>query len=135
MTDVDTGIYGKIDSPKRSVEAMHLANHYHAFQSFVNMVTNPAEPLKRERVEAITLLIIHNVPNTFKQNELRNILNEQYENELQYFVEDNHLSSVDEIDKADKLTCFIRACMTTVGYVTAYNADYMTIEETQVIGI
>lgn len=135
MSEVTEGIYGKIDSPKRSVEAMHLANHYHAYQAFVNMVTNAQEPLKRERVEAITLLIVHNVPNAWKQNELRNILNEQYQKEMEYFVEDNHLSSIDEMDKADKLSSFIRACMTTVGYVTAYNADYMSIEETQVIGI
>lgn len=133
--DAENTQYGKIDSPKRSVEAMHLANHYHAYQAFVNMITNTEAPLKRERVEAITLLIVHNVPNSFKQDQLRKIMNEEYAKELQYFVEDNHLSSVDEIDKADKLICFIRSCMTVVGYVTAYNADYMSIEETQVIGI
>jgi hypothetical protein len=135
MSDAENGVYGKIDSPKRAVEAMHLQNHYHAYQAFVNMITNVSEPLKRERVEAITLLIVHNVPNAYKQNELRNILNDAYQKELNWFVEDEHLTSVEDIDKADKLTCFIRACMTTVGYVTAYNADYMSIEETQVIGI
>lgn len=135
MSDAESGIYGRIDSPKRSVEAMHLANHYHAYQAFINMITNTAEPLKRERIEAITLLIVHNVPNAYKQNQLRNILTEEYGNELQYFVEDNNLQSVDEMDKADKLSAFLRACMTVVGYVTAYNADYMSIEETQVIGI
>lgn len=133
--DVENTQYGKIDSPKRSVEAMHLMNHYHAYQAFVNMVTNTAEPLKRERVEAITLLIVHNVPNAYKQNELRKIMNEEYKQELEDFAEENHLSSVDEIDKADKLICFVRSCMTIVGYVTAYNADYMSIEETQVIAI
>lgn len=135
MSDVENAQYGKIDSPKRSVEAMHLASHYSAYSAFVNMITNTAEPLKRERLEAITLLIVHNVPNAWKQNELRNILNEEYLKEQEYFVEDNHLQTIDDMDKADKLLCFMRACMTTVGYVTAYNADYMSIEETQVIGI
>lgn len=131
----DTENYGRIDSPKRSVEAMHLANHYHAYQAFVNMITNAETPLRRERVEAITLLIVHNVPNAYKQNQLRNILDEEYEKELEKFAQKSRLDSSDDIDKADKLSCFILACMTVVGYVTAYNADYMSIEETQVIGI
>lgn len=106
----------------------YLANHYSMVQREADMVSSQAETLNMRRYRGLIELHIADIANEHKQNELRKILDEKFEEECIERAKKQHVSpeelSQDEIDSA-----MLSACACVKGLITLYMDQFTSIEE------
>lgn len=143
MSDDDKIHSMDIGVPIGGAKANYLANHFSMDQREAEMLSASAETLNIKRYRALIESHISDIANHHKQNELRSILKEKYQEELRDIAAENNGVKSEEVTKemVDKLSrdevegAMLSACAVVKGLITLYMDQFCSIEEKYEIGL
>lgn len=106
----------------------YLANHYSMVQRETDMIASQAEVLNVKRYRGLVEHHIAQIANEHKQNELRKILDEKFEEECKQMADKQRISP-DELSSEDIDSAMLSACACVIGLITVYMDQFTSIEE------